>query len=52
MDKKFHHHPPEPYHVYKLFIACAIIGGEAQGGLETNDAAFFEEDDLPDLLIK
>ncbi|WP_318840600.1 hypothetical protein [Paenibacillus sp. BJ-4] len=35
MDKKFHHHPPEPYHVYKFFIECELTGGEAKSGLET-----------------
>lgn len=27
LDKKFHNHPPEPYHVYKMFILCKIVGG-------------------------
>lgn len=27
MDKKFHQHPPEPYHTYKMFILCRITGG-------------------------
>lgn len=49
LDKKFHHHPPEPYHVYKMFILCKITGGEAAGGVETSETGFFAEDELPEL---
>lgn len=49
LDKKFHAHPPEPYHVYKLFILCRIVSGEAAGGVETSEVAFFAEDELPEL---
>lgn len=52
MDKKFHQHPPEPYHVYKLFIACEIIGGEATSGLETSAVGFFDEERLPSLSLE
>lgn len=27
LDKKFHRHPPSPFHVYKMFIQCEITGG-------------------------
>ncbi|MFF2885809.1 NUDIX hydrolase [Paenibacillus sp. NPDC057967] len=49
LDKKFHEHPPEPYHVYKLFILCEIVGGEALSGIETSEVAFFGIDELPEL---
>ena len=49
LDKKFHHHPPEPYHVYKLFIQCEIVSGEALSGVETSEVAFFERHRLPEL---
>lgn len=49
LDKKFHNHPPEPYHVYKMFILCRIVGGEAAAGVETSGVAFFAEDELPEL---
>lgn len=49
LDKKFHNHPPEPYHIYKMFIQCRIVGGEALGGLETSEVGFFEETALPEL---
>jgi ADP-ribose pyrophosphatase YjhB (NUDIX family) len=49
MDKKFHNHPPEPYHIYKIFIQCRIIGGHALSGVETSEVGFFAEDELPEL---
>ncbi|MGG1516205.1 NUDIX hydrolase [Paenibacillus oryzisoli] len=52
LDKKFHNHPPEPYHIYKIFILCEIVGGQAGGGLETSEVAFFAEDNLPPLSLE
>lgn len=52
LDKKFHGHPPEPYHIYKIFILCEIEGGAAAGGLETSQVAFFKEDELPELSVE
>lgn len=49
LDKKFHNHPPEPYHIYKMFVQCQIIGGEAVGGVETSEVRFFSENELPEL---
>ncbi|MBT2289756.1 NUDIX hydrolase [Paenibacillus albidus] len=49
LDKKFHNHPPEPYHIYKLFILCRIVGGEAVEGVETSGVSFFALDKLPEL---
>lgn len=51
-DKKCHPHPPSPYHTYKLFIACEIVGGRAETGIETSEVAFFSEDGLPELSIE
>ncbi|AST91331.1 MULTISPECIES: NUDIX hydrolase [Sutcliffiella] len=51
MDKKCHPHPPSPYHVYKMFIQCEIIGGHAQSGLETSEVGFFDENELPKLSV-
>jgi len=50
-DKKRHPHPPSPYHIYKLFIQCEVIGGEAKTGIETTDVGFFAQDELPPLSI-
>ncbi|MCQ6560019.1 NUDIX hydrolase [Paenibacillus mendelii] len=52
MDKKNHDHPPELYHVYKFFIECVIIGGEAKTGLETSGVDFFDEHHLPELSLE
>ncbi|MDR6552661.1 NUDIX hydrolase N-terminal domain-containing protein [Paenibacillus qinlingensis] len=49
LDKKFHDHPPEPYHIYKMFILCRITGGKALGGVETSEVQFFGEHELPEL---
>ncbi|WP_373751044.1 NUDIX domain-containing protein [Jeotgalibaca porci] len=51
-DKKCHPHPPSPYHVYKFFIQCDIVGGQAREGIETDDVAFFSKDDLPPLSVE
>lgn len=49
LDKNKHPHPPEPYHYYKIFILCEIIGGEATIGIETNNIQFFSQHNLPQL---
>ncbi|MEK6455436.1 NUDIX hydrolase [Caldifermentibacillus hisashii] len=49
LDKKRHPHPPSPYHVYKIFIQCEIIGGGPQTGIETTAVGFFAENELPKL---
>jgi ADP-ribose pyrophosphatase YjhB (NUDIX family) len=50
-DRRKHAHPPLLYHIYKLFFRCELIGGTAAPSLETEGAAFFREDDLPELSI-
>ncbi|MBP1970442.1 ADP-ribose pyrophosphatase YjhB (NUDIX family) [Virgibacillus natechei] len=47
LDTNKHAHPPLPYHYYKLFIHCEIIGGHASNGVETKDVEFFSESNLP-----
>ncbi|TAH17649.1 MAG: NUDIX domain-containing protein [Cytophagales bacterium] len=49
LDKSKHSHPPSPFHVYKIFILCELIGGELGGGTETLGADFFDIADLPEL---
>lgn len=51
-DKKCHLHPPSPYHVYKLFIMCEIIGGTMEAGMETSAVGFFEINKLPELSVE
>ena len=50
-DKKHHEHPPEPYYVYKIFIACELVSGEVAPGHETLDAGFFDVYELPELSV-
>ncbi|GAE30495.1 NUDIX hydrolase [Halalkalibacter hemicellulosilyticus] len=52
LDKKCHPHPPSPYHVYKIFIQCEIIGGQAKKGMETSEVDFFTENELPTLSVE
>ncbi|MFZ3577940.1 NUDIX hydrolase [Virgibacillus sp. DJP39] len=49
VDTTKHDHPPLPYHYYKLFIHCEIVGGHASNGLETNGVKFFSKNNLPKL---
>jgi ADP-ribose pyrophosphatase YjhB (NUDIX family) len=51
-DKKCHPHPPSPYHVYKMFILCEILGGTAAAGTETSEVGFFHEEELPELSVE
>ncbi len=55
LDKQNHGHPPSPWHVYKIFIACSIVGGAAatgEGTLETSEVGFFAPDRLPPLSLE
>jgi ADP-ribose pyrophosphatase YjhB (NUDIX family) len=36
-----------PFHVWRLFFLCEIIGGELRTGPETSEVAFFAEHELP-----
>lgn len=49
-DRSKHPHEPAfPYHVYKFFLRCEIIGGAATQSSETDGVEFFAESDLPEL---
>jgi len=50
-DRTKHPHPPSPYHVYKVFVYCEIIGKTQIRGLETDGVKFFALEDLPELSI-
>ncbi|OAB43773.1 NUDIX hydrolase [Paenibacillus glacialis] len=52
MDTKFHDHPPSALYVYKIYILCEIIGGDASGGVETSEVKFFKENQLPALSVE
>lgn len=49
MDKRDHDHPPSPFYIYKIFIACTEVGGNLKAGTETLAADFFNLDQLPPL---
>jgi len=52
-DRDFRGRPQWPAHVYKLYVLCAYVEGAPAGdGLETEEAAFFAEDKLPELSPK
>lgn len=47
-DRRQHGHvPPSPFHIYKIFFRCELLGGEAAHGFETSEVAFFREDEVP-----
>src|SRR3954453_4118969 len=45
------HVPPFPFHVYKLFFLCELIGGEARPNEEASEIDFFARDALPELSV-
>jgi ADP-ribose pyrophosphatase YjhB (NUDIX family) len=51
-DRARHAHlPPLPFHIYKMFFICEVVGGEPSPGVETQGVAFFGRDELPELSI-
>ena len=48
-DRNRHPHPPQAFHVWKVFIRCAITGGAPRDSIETDGVAFFARDALPEL---
>jgi ADP-ribose pyrophosphatase YjhB (NUDIX family) len=50
-DRDRHPHPPIPYHAYKLFFLCDLVGGEPTHSNETDGVDFFAEDKLPPLSL-
>jgi ADP-ribose pyrophosphatase YjhB (NUDIX family) len=50
-DRRLHGHPPYMFHLYKLFFRCELLDEtpieSPQGNLETTEAKWFAEDDLP-----
>lgn len=45
------HVPPFPYHVYKMFFHCEIVGGSPKATAESSESAFFAEAELPELSL-
>ncbi len=46
---KCEHPDPHPFHIYKMFFLCDIVGTCKRSELETGDARFFSIDALPEL---
>ena len=45
------HVPLFPYHVYKLFFHCSIIGGSPKANFESSECEFFDVEALPELSV-
>ncbi len=43
------HTPPFPYHVYKIFFHCELVGGEKSNSIETDGVDFFSMGNIPNL---
>lgn len=52
VDKKGWGHPVPLHATYKIFIHCRYLGGEPQAGYEVHDAAFFGQDEIPELSVE
>jgi ADP-ribose pyrophosphatase YjhB (NUDIX family) len=51
-DRAKHPHvPPFPFHIYKLFIECDLVGGKPNTTMETSGVAFFGLEEIPPLSI-
>ena len=47
-DRAERPHPPSwPFHIYRLFFLCDLIGGAAKTSYETTEVRFFAEADIP-----
>lgn len=51
-DRSKHpHYPLFPFHVYKMFFLCKIVGGQAAANEEISEIDFFSAEALPELSI-
>ncbi|GIV77251.1 NUDIX hydrolase [Litorilinea aerophila] len=50
-DRDRHGHPPHPFHIYKLFFRCEIVGGAPASSVETDGVGFFSLERLPPLSL-
>lgn len=51
LDRDRHGHPPIPWHAYKLFFLCELVGRAAASSYETLEIGFFAESELPPLSL-
>ena len=47
-DRTRQGHPPHPFHVYRLFFICDVVGGAPKTGVETSEVGFFGENEIPE----
>jgi ADP-ribose pyrophosphatase YjhB (NUDIX family) len=52
VDTDRHNFPPLEFHYYKFIILCDLIGGELHSSEETDEAGFFDPDNLPELSVQ
>ncbi|MGC4050116.1 MAG: NUDIX hydrolase [Paludibaculum sp.] len=50
-DRNLHGHPPIPFHAYKLYFLCDLVGGQPALSHETDAVDFFAEDRIPPLSL-
>jgi ADP-ribose pyrophosphatase YjhB (NUDIX family) len=50
-DRNLHDHPPIPFHAYKLFFLCELIGGAPAQSAETSGVDWFAENNVPPLSL-
>jgi ADP-ribose pyrophosphatase YjhB (NUDIX family) len=48
-DTRLHHHPPEPFYVYKLVFYCEAISDVINNGFDILDVQYFYINQLPAL---
>lgn len=48
-DRAKHNHTPLSFYCYKVYFACALIGGTPTAGSETAAVGFFRRHELPEL---
>lgn len=48
-DREKHNKPIYAYRVCKVFVQCAVTGGEFVPNMETSESAYFAKDQLPPL---
>ncbi len=51
-DRNRHNSPPYAYGVCKVFILCRRIGGQFQANSETQNSAYFTQEDIPPQLAE
>ncbi|WIM08098.1 NUDIX hydrolase [Trueperella bernardiae] len=48
-DRAKHNQPELPWSIWKIFVACDVMGGQFEANVETIDSGYFGLDELPPL---